>query len=36
MENKEYKIYWDFMIQCDRMIEAGNLTLCYLRKGQKM
>ena len=22
MESKDYKIYWDFMIQCDRVIEA--------------
>jgi len=22
MENKDYKIYWDFMIQCDRFMEA--------------
>ena len=22
MENKDYKMYWDFMIQCDRLIEA--------------
>ena len=35
MENKDYKIYWDFMIQCDRLIEARKPDVVLIDKRTK-
>ena len=35
MENNDYKIYWDFMIQCDRMIEARKPDVVLIAKRTK-
>ena len=35
MENNDYKTYWDFMIQCDRMIEARKPDVVLLEKRTK-
>ena len=35
MENKDYQIYWDFMIQCDRLIEARTPDVVLIDKRTK-
>ena len=35
MENNDYKIYWDFMIQCDRVIEAREPDVVLIEKRTK-
>ena len=35
MENKDYKIYWDFIIQCDRLIEARKPDVVLIDKRTK-
>ena len=35
MENKDYNIYWDFMIQCDRLIEARKPDVVLIDKRTK-
>ena len=35
MENNEYKIYLDFMIQCDRIIEARRPDIVFIKKRSK-
>ena len=35
MENNEYRIYWDFMILCDRMIEARKPDIVIIEKRRK-
>ena len=35
MENKDYKIYWDFIIQCDRLIEARKPDVVLIDKRAK-
>ena len=35
MENNDYKIYWDFMIQCDRKIEARKPDVVLIEKWTK-
>ena len=35
MENKDYKIFWDFMIQCDRLIEARKPDVVLIDKRTK-
>ena len=35
MENSEYKIYWKFMIQCDRTIEARKPDIVFIEKRNK-
>ena len=35
MENKDYKIYWDFMIQYDRLIEARKPDVVLIDKRTK-
>ena len=35
MENNEYKIYLDFMIQCDRIIEARRPDMVFIKKRSK-
>ena len=35
MEYKDYKIYWDFMIQCDRLIEARKPDVVLIDKRTK-
>ena len=35
MENKDYKIYWDFMIQCDWLIETINPDIVLIEKRKK-
>ena len=35
MENTDYKIYWDFIIQCDRVIEARKPDVVLIEKRTK-
>ena len=35
MENNDYKIYWDFMIQCDRLIEVRKSDIVLIEKIKK-
>ena len=35
LENKDYKIFWDFMIQCDRLIEARKPDVVLIDKRTK-
>ena len=35
MENKYYKIYWDFMIQCGGVIEATKPDVVLIEKRTK-
>ena len=35
MDSNDYKIYWDFMIQCDRLIEARKPDVVLIEQRKK-